>query len=197
MKIFKWFAVAISTILLGALGSGLWERVFSGFFDNIYRLAVELVANIYSGYLDIIYQEAARDTPDIYLKKIAFQIFIIVSVYLIFSGLKNRKWSSSVVNKKIEDLLNGMYLWAIIIGFYILIISFFSISTFSYSSEVKSYAFHSMEILRPYVGENKYLYLKSQYYQIHSEADFLDFNEALKEESKAHSVTIPNFKPIK
>jgi hypothetical protein len=49
----------LGTIILWAVGSGLWERFLSKFFDTIANLSVEFVNSIFRSYKDGIYQTAS------------------------------------------------------------------------------------------------------------------------------------------
>ncbi len=66
MKYLKIIAGILATILLGAVGGGLWERVLSPALDKLSRAAIQLVDGIY------------KDTWIQYTKQLLmiFQIFI-------------------------------------------------------------------------------------------------------------------------
>ena len=196
MRIAKLIGGIIITILLGAIGSGLWERILSPAIDTIYRGTVSFIASIYACYLDSIYKEASRDLPDIYQKKIAFLILTILACYLIFVSFKYGNWHSSFLNRLVTVTKRQLHFHGMLFGGLIFVLSYFAMAKADYAQEIKSYSFHSMEILRPYIGESEYFYLKSRYYQISSSSDFQKFNEILLEKREIHAIDLPEFTPI-
>jgi hypothetical protein len=197
MNFIKIIGGLIGAIFIGAIGSGLWERFLSPAVDSSYRFIVSLFSNLYSGYLDSIYVEASKNLPDIYQKKIAFLILTIFSGYLVFVSLKYGGWQSPFF-KRIGVRLNRVLPFnGLLMGFSIFIISYFALAKFDYVQEIKSYSQHSLEILRPYIGENEYLMLKSEYYQIGSSKDFFIFNDNIIEQANKHEVNLLEIDLIK
>ena len=56
-KVLGGFAAAI---LLGAIGSGVWERLLSPLLDGGYRATVDLVSHVSVAYKDNIYLAASK-----------------------------------------------------------------------------------------------------------------------------------------
>ncbi len=191
MKFVKIIAAIILTILVGAMSNGVWELLLSPVLEATYRWIVGLVSSIYGGYLDSIYESATKDIPDIYQKKIVLLIYIVLGNYLIFVSLKYGNWRSPFFSRLSTAVSNRLHVHGLIIGCWLLVFSFFGLSKTDYSQEIKYYSFHSMEILRPYIGENKYLSLKSSYYQIASSTQFQAFNKKLVEAAKKSKVILP------
>jgi hypothetical protein len=192
VKNIKIIAGILITILLGAIGSGIWERFLSPMVDATYRGTVSLISSVYTGYLDSIYVSAARELPDVYQRKIAFLIIIIVASYLIFVSIKHGNWKSPFLNSLGIAASKILPLQGLLLGVVMLAMSYFGLAKASYSQDIKSYSFHSMEILRPYIGESDYLTLKSEYYRIENSSEFQLFNEKIVDKSKEFKVKLPN-----
>ena len=71
-----------------------------------------------------------------------------------------------------------------------------SVSRHDAVHETATFAIRSTDILRPFVGEKRYVSLLSSYYQIHTAQDFYAFYDLLQQEAKANNVRLPNFKPL-
>ena len=193
MKYIKIIGGIIITIILGAIGSGVWEKILSPFFYYI----VQFSSNIYSGYLDAIYDSASMYIPDIYQIKISFLILIIVSLSMIFFSLKNGNWKFNGFININKELKQNFHIMGLLMGSLLFAFSIFTLSFKHYAYEIKQYSFHSLEVLRPYIGERKYLLLKSQYYQISSTQDFNNFNSLLIDISKEHNIELRKIELIK
>ncbi|QOY53140.1 hypothetical protein [Candidatus Sulfurimonas baltica] len=55
----KIIAGMLATIILGAIGSGFWERILSPGFDKLQYFVVNKISFFYTGYLDSIYEDAS------------------------------------------------------------------------------------------------------------------------------------------
>ena len=175
----------LATILLGALGSGLWERVISPAFDAIFRVAIRLVGSIYSRYIDNLYKNASYDMPNFYQMKISGLLLFLsggLVVYLFFPDITG-------IKKEFEI---GVYLVAMLFSG----AGFFLLPRADYLQKINSYSLMSMEILRPYIGEEAYIRLRSDCFQVTSKDEFFNFNNTLKEYADKHNIQLPGFKPI-
>ncbi len=140
---------------------------------------------------DSIYQSAARDLPGLYQMKIAFIIVFLFGVFLIYALVKDFKWylNDGTIASKFIKL--GIY----ILGLSLIILSYANIGRTDLAQKIKSYSYHSMEILRPHIGD-KYLHLRSEYYQINTKEDFMMFNEKIMNMSEDYGVTLPKLTVI-
>ena len=205
MKYLKIIGVIITTIFLGALGSGLWERLISPTLDNLSRKSIKFVDSINSGYLDSIYKSAAYDLPNIYQQKIVGLILVIVGIYWLYSLLNKYDWCrllpESLDKEKRTKLINQIThisrIYFLIISLFLIGFGVFLLSKSDYIQKTISYSYRSLEILRPFIGEKKYIELKSDYYQVDSSNLFTAFNLKIKLLSKQHKVKLPEFEIIK
>ncbi len=59
--------------------------------------------------------------------------------------------------------------------------------------EIQNYSIMQMEILRPYIGEEKFLLLRSGYLQMKNKEDFESFLAKLNDSAKSASISIDAF----
>jgi len=184
MNILKIIGGLIATVFLGAIGSGLWERFLSPFFDSLQLKIAQAISSIYSGYLDSIYEDAAQQLSGRYVNgDSSILILYIVAVILLLISIHNTKWYKDLNYSFIfHGFLNSGLLF--VATFY------FGIQQY-YVKEICSYSFLSMEILRPYIGDKEYNLLKSNYYQVKNENDFKTFEIKIRNYSKKYNITIP------
>ncbi len=204
MKYLKIIAGVIVTIFLGAIGSGVWEKFLSPFLESISRKSIELVSSIYTGYLDSIYKSSAYDVPNVYQQKVAALLLIIVGVYWVVAMLREYNlWK--ILSHRLEEntapITSKMYrkffrLYFLGLGLLLLTLGMFLISKADYIQKTIKYSYQSMDILHPYIGNQKYLYLKSEYHQVTTAEDFLRFNEKIISYAKLNGAKLPEFDAI-
>lgn len=170
----------ISVLFIGALGSGLWDIFLKKLFFGIGEIFVKLMSNIYSGYIDSLYKNVGRISlspmellPSIFITVmiISMPVFSILWINRIYSSKRDYKPNiktniDSIITKKIISSKRRVYLLIFFITipfsvFYTdLLIKELSCMT------AKSYIERTTEIIRPYISEQEFLILRSEYRQI-------------------------------
>ena len=181
----KYTAGGIATILLGALGSGLWSEFLSPLYDSFITASANGLNYIYSGYLDSIYVRAAKGIGEFYPMKIAtlfFSLSLFVVVFYILSKQfillsDNRVKHISIILIIIAILLIAPQPWI------------------QYSDNARTYALQSIEILRPYVGDEEYHKLRSNFFSMKNTNDFIDLYNSINNLSEKHELSLPEFTP--
>lgn len=204
MKYLKIIAGIIATILLGALGSGIWERLLAPFLSFISLQIIQFVNKIYSGYIDSIYKSAAFDLPNSYQVKIAALLMILFGAYWSIIILSNfdflKSYKSEHTSTHAENFSKQLYNYFQLI-FLLASLTLFGMGLFmlprtDYIQQTISYSFRSMEILRPYIGDELYLNLKSEYYRIESSKEFDSFNTQIVDLANRNNIKLPKFKKL-
>lgn len=183
------------TILLGAIGSGVWERLLSPTLSKISNLITSSVASISDRYSDSIYSTASYlvsfdQSRTVHLLLFLF-IFFGLFAYAIYSKKDNK--ILSLINKAMMTYCRG---WSgIIFSGAFLIVIFFLIATDSTTREIRYYSTKNMEIVRPYIGEKQYLMLRSNYLSMNNKDDFKKFLENLYAAASTTPIKIKKFDP--
>ena len=169
-----------AAIILGAIGSGVWEKILSPAISWLSSATAEFISTFSSSYENSIFQRAARDMTDLYPVKIVFLILFIIGFSLVTSMLLQllAKYSfQERTQRRLKFLLgaNGLFL-----GIAIVVMSFISIAKVDAAQKIKEKSFRSLEILRPYIGEQEYLVLRSTYYSIDNKSDFDVFRSLVR-----------------
>jgi len=87
----NWVFYILLAILLGAIGSGLWETVFKRIYVLIGRLLLTVVTFGLSSARDNIYKDmATRPT----YKPALFLVFLVALAFSVFAGASTSKYQS-------------------------------------------------------------------------------------------------------
>jgi hypothetical protein len=120
-------------------------------------------------------------------------LLIIFLLWWFFRALSS-KTDNAIVLKIYNYTSNLVQGWdgIFISGIYLVLI-FFLMATNTTVSEIKKYSVNNMEIVRPYIGENSYLMLRSKYLQMKNENDFNLFLSEIYAISKKEKIEIDVF----
>lgn len=193
---FKILGGVATAIILGAIGSGIWECLLSPGLDWIFRSSVDLFSAYSLNYKDSIYESAAKGFHENY----SFRTFAIASLLLALYLMV----SSMLMHDRIGHRFKQHYLahksklqwFAMVASFSFSLFIMYTIGRHETVNNITTYSTQSLEIIRPYVDEKKYHLLKSTYFQIKSAAQFEKFNSSLQKEAKASNVTLPYYDPL-
>lgn len=183
----------IGTIVLGAIGSGLWERVLSPFLSFASTSITSALSSISKTYSDSIYSAASN----LYTPNSTEGLGVII-LFLVSCGL----FAIAISSKK-ENIFVGIFHRSLMFQFQgwfgivqsgaLIVVMLFLMSKQATVEKIQSYSYKQMEVLRPYVGEQKYMQLRSAYFKMHSKEDFDRFREDLAANGKLAGITIETF----
>ena len=174
-RILKVIGSILAAIILGAIGSGVWEKLLSPAISRLSEFIASTISGISTSYETSIYQRAARDTTDLYSLKIAFLIVLFAGLTLVIF-LTTRALSRSLPHARLRSRLRFFLgVQGLSGGLALVVLAFISMSKVDAASRIKEASLRSLEILRPSLGETAYYELRSDYYSIESKRDFLSF----------------------
>lgn len=183
----------IATILLGAIGSGVWEKILSPSLNYTGYLITTTSSSLSSSYSDAIYSRAST-IP--YGNTSGHTSGVIL--FIVFTGLLLFALDAKKDNKFIAFILNVFWRpmrgWpGIIVCCANIIVVLFLLSEHTSVSRIRSYSLNQMDILRPYIGEQQYYKLRSDYLRIKNENAFNDFLKKMYSLSSSVSVDIEKY----
>ncbi|APJ16773.1 TPA: hypothetical protein ACRTM4_003555 [Aeromonas hydrophila] len=192
-SIIKVIGAGLATILLGAIGSGVWEKLLSPGLKNLSEFTTKSLSSISQTYSDSIYSKASSienyNQPDVG----GILLLIIIFVWILFHALSS-KTDNTVVRILHRAMTNQFKGWdGILFSSAFLVLIFFLMATNTTVSEIKKYSVKNMEIVRPYIGESSYLMLRSNYLQMKNEDDFNGFLSEIYAIAKAKKIDIDEF----
>lgn len=185
-----------AAVILGAVGSGVWERLLAPGLDALFRASVDLISTVSLNYKNGIYKSAAQG----FHEDFSLRLFAITLLLLALAGLIYAiKWQEDMnqITSHLVASSRGWLQWIVVVGTVAFTLSiFYVVGRHNAVNRTTTYAVRSMEILRPHIGEQKYLSMMSEFYQIRSAEQFQIFNSSLVGQAQSFGVTLPEFKPL-
>lgn len=184
---------ALGTVLLGAIGSGFWEHILSPFLSYLSNTLTTAISSVSKTYSDSIYTSAANLFTPNSTEGLGPIMSLLVFAWLFFNAVKSKKENRFIgaLHRSITFQFKGWigiaYCGAMLIVFFLLM------ARQSTVEKIQSYSYQKMEIVRPYVGEQKYTQLRSKYFQVRTKDDFDQFLADLYGAAKSNGFVIEPF----
>ena len=192
-NVIKVVGAGIATILLGAVGSGVWEKLLAPGLKNLSEFTTKFLSSLSQSYSDSIYSRASSIETYNQVDAGGILLLIVIFVWMLFYAISS-KTDNPVVSRVHRIMVNQFKGWdGIFFSSAFLIFIFFIMATDTTVREIKRYSVKNMEIVRPYIGENSYLILRSKYLQMKNEDDFSSFLSELYSLAKAKEIEIDEF----
>jgi len=186
----------VGTILLGAIGSGFWERLLAPGLDWIFRTSVQLINSVSLNYKNGIYEAAAKGFHEDYSHRVFLIGILLLSFFMsIYAARKHEKMNDRFLQRYLrhKEFFQNL---AVLLTFAFIVMSFYSVGRHGAINQITTYSIQSLNILRPFVGEKKYLLLKSEFFLIRSFDQFADFNSLIIREANANNLNLPVYEPL-
>jgi len=199
-KILKIIMFVVVTIVLGAIGSGLWERVLAPLFDNLVQYTNYLMNMCSNIYKDSVYREVGNGFREYSSVTMHTLILMVMPMSYWFATLQIRKLLRSESDDKLSSKFASFlvskkgYYSLLLLTISLSIAIFISIAKIIYVNEVITYSFRSLNIVAPYLPDQEIENLKSRFYSIQSASDFYAFNERLLAVANKDHVHLPHIK---
>ncbi|HCG6867301.1 TPA: hypothetical protein NJ279_002116 [Vibrio parahaemolyticus] len=192
-KLIKVIVGFLGTILVGAIGSGVWERLLGPVFDLFMSMVNRVLFSISSTYEDSIYKSASTFTDVARLNGWFLLLFAVLCVVWIntIANSDNNKSRFSLLRQTFEVYFRSKS--AMVVALFLFGLCFFLFSRESSILKVKKYAIDSMEIVRPYITHDEYLKLRSDFLLVDSKASFQDFHHRIDTAAEKGGVELGSF----
>lgn len=187
----KIILASIGSILIGGIGSGVWEKVLSPLFNLISNTITTILSALSSTYSDSLYKNASNL---FYNTNLPVLLIVYIMTFILFLYALN--------SKKENEFVEGVYVgltimtkgWiGIVFTASLFIMSVVGMSRFDTIDSIRIYSQKQMEIVRPYIGEQQYLQLRSDYLQIQNKKDFEHFLQDMYKASDIAHIEIEKF----
>ena len=193
-KISKVIFGGLAAIVLGAIGSGVWEIFVRDLWLFSSAYIVEILFSMSSVYEDSIYREAARGFND----GIAFESYSlvrIVTVLLFLSAFIMVSEHPSVIVFKVYM----RYAFATDIAFIMVLATIFAFSATDLVRQVELRKINEIRVchnrvvtaMSPYVSEDTIKISKSDFVGIENKSDYESLMSSLYSEAEVNHIEIP------
>ena len=196
-KLILYFLGIVGTIILGAIGSGLWERLLGPFLDWLTKFTIGLYASVIVTYSDSIYENASKGFHE-YHSRSLYSILISLLPMLYFLLLMRHPTQRGKTEDGLKVFLlsrNG-YWFIFALAIAVTFGSLFSGLRLRHINETITYSLASLEIIRPTVGEVKYIELRSRYYSMRTTSEFRSLNREITEAAIVKNRKLPAYEPL-
>lgn len=201
----KKFVLGIfSTILLGAIGSGLWDIVLKSFYTWLGRELLTFVTLGLSSVKNSIYQDIAKGLHEIPSLRIFLYLIVVIftlcstPVVLFFLrsfALKLRDKLDTMDNENLTKKLSIFVYILFIVQMFCISILLVRFLMLSYTNSAITHFQQSYSICRPYLGENEDKMIASRFSQIKNKDDYISVISKLELIAKKNNITLPTFYP--
>ena len=195
-------AVAVlGTLVLGAIGSGVWDRIGGPLFDVFTRLLIGGLDLITRSYKDSIYQEAAygfQETSSSFIH----QQFLGMLPILYFFIILRHPWLKEKMprngNSRVKDFLKsprGFYFISVV-TVVVFITCFVSMTRLAYVRAVVTYAQTTIQRLAPHIDEQEEEELLARLRSVRNAEDYYSLYGNIQERLKAFKLEDYGSKPL-
>ncbi|MFT7683326.1 MAG: hypothetical protein ACI935_002817 [Moritella dasanensis] len=196
-KYFKILLGVIVTIVLGAIGSGLWERVLSDSFDQFILWSINVINIIFTSYKDDIYASAATGFHESYALSTYGLIVSLLPVVYYAAVLRHPSRKANLEETATEvrashftSSKNG-YWFIVGLTFTVFAFSLHTNAKMRYTNEVLTYSLRSLDIIEPYIDEHRFKILRSKFYQVKNTQKFEAFYSEINSVANKNSLGLP------
>jgi len=181
-----WIAV---TILLGALGSGLWEVAVKPIMLRLTTFAVDLLSYVFTNFQNNIYNDIAKGNVD----RTGRLILALLSGGCIgifignYSKLKKASSSSNEENKNKSVLMRRELLAAL---FALTFLSFNFTTTTFVIDQINKFE-QSLSIAAPFLDQREILIIRSKFSQLKSKEEYIALMKRLHTISEGNKQYFP------
>lgn len=189
----------VLTIILGAIGSGLWERAIGPGFDAVANFVINAISRLVGTYKDSIYADVAKgfhEQSSMFLHILVLSLLPMgYMIILIRHPIRRKKPGENNRIRKFVRSQRGYYM-LIVITLSIMLTFFLSQFRVTYINKVITFSEQSMHILAPYVSNDEMKDLRATYHLVQNRDDYFAFHKRLLKMSKEAGVKLPKFKPL-
>lgn len=185
-------------IILGALGSGIWERLLSPAYDYCSSAVVGLFGSVSISFKNSIYREAARGFHERHA--LSLLTYILSGVGGLYTGflVVHLSRRSTKIGKAISSLLRSSKASFILLLFVLAILFATLITSMreNFVNQVTTYALNGIEILGSDITAEEQAKLRAEFFQIKDAEDFYSFHNRLQALAEVTGVPLDHFDPL-
>lgn len=193
-----------AAILIGAIGSGVWEALLKPLLQYGAELVVWLSSWMSATFKDGVYREAAEGFHEKHsLVVITFMYGVMAGTTagLVFIG-PLRGWLMNKMQTKPKTLAptpdvtkQKLFLSGVgILG--IVALGMFITARESYINRIATWSLTSIECLNASITPSEYATLKAKYYRVSNANDFYEFHSQLTKTAKEKGIGLREFDPL-
>lgn len=194
-----------ATIVLGAVGSGVWELVFSPSFTWLGRSLLTVVTLGLESVSDAIYVDVAKghhELPSLIVYNLLGTIILmslLFGFFVIQNSLLRSKFRQSPEGKTPEQLkglkrrADYLLIWLLLVMTFLCTTVFVRSVMHTYTNIAVTYFNQCLTIVLPYVSPEEERRLRSEFARISSRKNYEQLVNELREHATSNSIQLPEF----
>jgi hypothetical protein len=179
-SILKLLGGLLLTVLVGAVGSGVWEKILSPLLQYTSSEVSTALSLISASYADSLYSSAAAYPGTGRRGDTASLLFIVLLLAWISWSLHDK-----TENRLVRAFSNAIKMykgWAgAACALIVLMIVIIGNAKLVEVDRIQRENLTKLEVIRPNVGELTYLKLRAEFFGMKTERDFIAFKKSLKQ----------------
>lgn len=205
----KTILTILGTILLGAIGSGIWDWILADALTYAGNAVLKLFSMAFSGYLNALYKEVGKGSMYSMISSIFTMFFMLIIIFPAVAVMAINKKINMLVKQKCEqddetksvdekiDKITKLFKYRLLPVFGILVVIVtLQIWQVSYTNSASNFIERSIDIVSPYVSSTERMVLISEYRSILNADGFYEIKNKLHELALKHSLELPEFSSI-
>jgi len=188
----------IGLIFIGAVGSGVWEKLLSPLWSYLIDKTIRFLSSIFSSFKDLIYFKASQGFHEEY-SLVLLELFLGLMCGIFTSVLITRYM---IRNDKVRDGITSLMLSSkefILFNFLVLallVTTLFIVIKEEYTNKITMKSINSIEIISPFIDIKTSQLLKSEFLSIKKAEDYNNFYKKMMELATKNNLDLPLFKPL-
>lgn len=200
----------LGLLFLGPIGGALWEKGLTPLFLELFEIVSDFFKYFTSTFIDSVYQEVSNGFHESYSLLVYTVVWMLIA-FLYFVLLLNEMKRDQIteesfpiivdahssdddiqqtlllkLNRKKRLFRRCMIVATIVVTF----ISIFVISRGTYINSTTTRTLSNIEIVSAVIDDNEYRKLRSDFYSMNSEKDFLKLQSRLQEISEKNNIKL-------
>ncbi len=200
----KWTLAVLGTVVVGALGSGLWENVLGPASGWLLRTLLNVGALGVGAFRDSVYRQiAANNSQDASLLLVAVAVGGAGFGAGVLSGGLYGSWKRKKLAERGKEEYNRStlrfarsgYAGPVVLAGLLLMSAFVAVSAsrVCYVAEAQAYYSQLRAAVRPYVKDSDQAIFDSRFATMRKKTDYVSLVASLHSIANAHAVVVPEF----
>jgi hypothetical protein len=189
------------TIVLGAIGSGVWELFFSPVFSwlgrgilTIVTLGLDSVRNaIYAGVAKGHREEASLFVYTFLITMILVSPFFFVQIWMIIARRKQEKNKTPEQLAKAQRARRRVFIFSTFFLALVASIIYVRGLMHTYTNAAITHFYQSLTIVLPYISMEEERQFRSDFARIAKKEDYAELMEKLKARADSRNIKLPQF----
>jgi disulfide bond formation protein DsbB len=201
LRLLGWF---VGVLIIGALGSGLWDVAFRGLYDQSSGFLLTLVTLGLDSARNSIYAKVAQghhELPSLYGFQFVVTITLMGPILMAPIWLMGNAWIKTRIlpetsiekrDRQISRLSRVIYIISAF-AFFIAVVLFAQLVTMGYTNAAITHFDHSLAICAPALTSEEERSIRSQFALLKTSADYEAVIRRLQDIAAQHEMTLRQF----